>query len=156
MTNIAARKSPSLAKQRRRLTTFLMALALASPLFSNAQAASTNWEYSNPSPFNSSQPAQPNLAQIHVTKALHDALKAYIAYPSAKTKVVVGVLDGRADPNQIDLSGNLANLFVYNGSYNGYDSHATRSVAKYDLPVPWRTSRIFASAPAKSCRASSA
>src|SRR5207302_1517079 len=97
---------------------------LASSLSSNAFAASSNWEYNNPSPFNSSQPAQPNLAQVHVTKALHDALKAYVGYPSAKTKVVVAVLDGRADATQIDLAGHETSIVVYKGNFNTYDSHA--------------------------------
>jgi len=56
--------------------------------------------------------AQPNLAQIHVTKKLHDT------FVGANQPVLVAVLDGYADPNHFDLQNRLPALFVYNGIYD--------------------------------------
>jgi len=108
----------------RRVAAFIV-FAVASSVLTSAQAG-TNYEYNNPSPFNSSLPSQPNLAQIHLTEALHNNFKSYIGYPSANTSVVVAILDGLADTTHVDLSGHETNLIVYtNGTYTKYADHAT-------------------------------
>ncbi|MFZ1991255.1 MAG: S8 family serine peptidase, partial [Alphaproteobacteria bacterium] len=101
----------------------LAALAISAFGAFGAQAAS-NYEYDNPSPFYSGQPSQPNLAQIHVTKSLHDTFKAYIGFPKSTTKVVVAILDGYADTRHVDLKGHETVTTVYSGFYS-YDNHAT-------------------------------
>jgi subtilase family protein len=113
----------SMTAKRALMSASVFAFALAAP--DAAYAASSNFEYSNPSPFNAAQPSQPNLAQIHVTKALHDAIKTYIAYPAAKTKVVIAILDGLADYTHVDLSGHETDYLVYSGVYNRFDQHGT-------------------------------
>lgn len=92
-------------------------LALLAIAASSAPAVADHYEYS--------LIYQPNLAQIGVTRQLHDDLKAYIADSTAAKNVAIAILDGRADPNHIDLNGRLTVHIVYSGRYRRYDNHGT-------------------------------
>lgn len=77
-----------------KLKTAASCLALGLSLYGTAHAA--GYEYS--------PTYQPNLAQIGVDKTWHDWFyKTYIAPNARKTKVVVAILDGKADNNHVDL-----------------------------------------------------
>jgi hypothetical protein len=85
-----------------RKTAHFVALMMASTALTSAHAA-TNYEYTS----------QPNLAQIQVTKALHDAF--YTAYidPNRTTntgasKLIVAIFDGLADSTHVDLNSVLS------------------------------------------------
>jgi hypothetical protein len=92
-----------------------LALALALSVGSIAQAA--NYEYT--------QQYQPNLAQIHVTKALHDAFYQTYIQPYTNNSVTVAILDGMADYTHVDLAGHETVQIVYGGSYTAFADHAT-------------------------------
>jgi len=101
---------------RQKLKTAASCLTLGLSLYGTAHAA--GYEYS--------PTYQPNLAQIGVDKTWHDWFyKTYIAPNARKTKVVVAILDGKADVGHVDLKGRISVLTVYSGSYRTPDTHGT-------------------------------
>ena len=105
-----------LIRRKLKLKAAASSLALALSLYGTAHAAS--YEYS--------PTYQPNLAQIGVDKYWHDWFYAtYIAPNARRTKVVVAILDGKADNSHVDLKGRETVLLVYSGSYKTPDNHGT-------------------------------
>ena len=78
-----------------------MALMLALAATSGAHAAS--FEYNNPSPFDPSKPAQPNLAQIGVTPALHATIGASSA-PTWTTPFSRAIISTWQVPHRVGVS----------------------------------------------------
>jgi len=129
-----AKGQPVLSHQPRRVgrlsmgSASFLALALGAAISVPAKATSYNFEYDNPSPYYAGQPSQPSLAQIHLTKALHDTLKSYLDSSSSNTNVVVAIFDGLADTTHIDLAGHETNQIVYTaGTYTKYMGHGTHT-----------------------------
>lgn len=91
--------------------------ALVFLLLSATTASAQNYEYTSV--------FQPNLAQIGVTKTLHNDLKALISKSKAAKNVGIAILDGRSDSTHPDLKGRLTVSTVYRGSYRQYDDHGT-------------------------------
>lgn len=103
-------------RRKLKLSAASSTIALALSLHGTAHAAS--YEYS--------PTYQPNLAQIGVDKYWHDWFyTTYIAPNASKTKVVVAILDGKADVSHVDLKGRETVLTVYAGSYRTLDNHGT-------------------------------
>ena len=98
-------------------------IALAVALSAGASAQAAIVEYTS----------QPDLAQIHLTSALHNAFyNTYIAPctgagAACSISLTVAVLDGKADNTMVDLAGRETVTIVYPGSYLNYDSHGTHT-----------------------------
>lgn len=86
-------------------------------LLMSTSVSAQNYEYSTL--------YQPNLAQINVTRTLHNNVRAYIAKSSAAKRIGIAILDGRADANHPDLKGRLTVSQVYGGRYRLNDDHGT-------------------------------
>src|SRR5580765_8081899 len=102
----ALSRAPIMAAQ----AALFLAVGIGYGSMDRAQAAANNSEYGG----------QPNLAQIHVTKELHDS------FAGKNLPVVIAILDGYADTNHFDLKDRLSTIIVYKGTYdNRRDEHAT-------------------------------
>lgn len=80
---------------------------------------------SAPAAFAQEYTSQPYLSQIGVTSGLHATLSPVITSSAAAMNVGIAILDGRADPNHVDLKGRLTVSPVYSGRYLRYDNHGT-------------------------------
>lgn len=80
---------------------------------------------SAPAAFAQEYTSQPYLGQIGVTSGLHASLTPVITSSAAAMNVGIAILDGRADPNHVDLKGRLTVSTVYSGRYLRYNNHGT-------------------------------